>query len=894
MSMEDVAVRMVQRAAFARQASLLDSAPELIEKLPVGVYACDARGRLLWFNTRAAELWGREPRLGDDSEKYCGSCTFYIGGRQIARDETPMAAVLRTGIRVRAVEGKVQRPDGSVIWAMLHIEPVLDDDGAVVGAINCFHDVTDRVRAEEMLREQDQRFAATYDGAGIGIAEVDAGGKLLRVNAHLTALLGYPSEELLGRSIFDPALTEEQDADEDQFRSQVRGEIDRYTIEKRFVRRDGSRLWVSVTSASVRGGDGRFLYAVRVQQDITARKIAEASLARRVEEQAALYEFTEALQHCSDLDEICARALAAVLRALSCDRASVLLFDASGVMKFVEWRGLSESYRAAVEGHSPWSADAKDPAPICIDDIAYAELPDFLEDTLRAEGIAALAFIPITAGGRLLGKFMTYYDRPHAYAGAETDLALAIARQLGFALERTRAEAARARSERAAQQLVAIVESSHDAIVSKDLNGIISTWNKGAERLFGYAAHEAVGKPVTIVIPPDRLEEEPQILARIRRGEIVDHFETVRRRKDGSLVDISLTISPVRDAQGKIVGASKIARDITERKEAEAKLQDNERRLQELLAAIPAAIYTTDAKGRITYFNDKAVELAGRTPALGSDEWCVTWKLYWPDGTPMPHDQCPMAVALREGRPIRNAEAIAERPDGTRVPFIPYPTPLRGADGNIVGAINMLVDVSERKQAETQQRVLFDELNHRVKNNMQMLQSLLNLAARRTRNTEAQKILGEASSRIAAMAAAQQVLYGTADAASFDAQEFLDAVCHTARQTFPREVEIVCEAGDAKLSNDTAMPLALIVNELLTNAVKHGVNGTGQATVRVALTRQNDSFLLYVEDEGSGFDLQAVRQQSSGLQLVEGLARQLRGKFYVTKDPTTRCSVQFA
>jgi two-component sensor histidine kinase len=268
--------------------------------------------------------------------------------------------------------------------------------------------------------------------------------------------------------------------------------------------------------------------------------------------------------------------------------------------------------------------------------------------------------------------------------------------------------------------------------------------------------------------------------------------------------------------------------------------------------------------------------------------------MYWPDGTPLPHDECPMAVALKEGRPIRNVEAVAERPDGTRVPFIPYPTPLRDGKGNIVGAINMLVDVSERKQAETQQRILFNELNHRVKNNMQTLQALLNLAGRKTRSVETQAILNEASGRIAAMAAAQKVLYGTSDATRFSAQEFLDAVCQTAQQTFSRDVTVMCEAGDLNLSNDAAMPLALILNELLTNAVKHGLDRGAATGVRVGLTRQNDLFVLYVEDDGPGFDLQSVHQRSSGLQLVQGLARQLGGEFKVTRDPTTRCSVQFS
>lgn len=121
--------------------------------------------------------------------------------------------------------------------------------------------------------------------------------------------------------------------------------------------------------------------------------------------------------------------------------------------------------------------------------------------------------------------------------------------------------------------LAAIIEGSDDAIVSKDLNGIIQSWNGGARRLFGYAAEEVVGKSITILIPQDRLDEEPAIIAKIQRGERVDHFETKRRRKDGSLVDISLTISPIRNEHGVIVGASKIARDITERRVAQEQQQ---------------------------------------------------------------------------------------------------------------------------------------------------------------------------------------------------------------------------------------------------------------------------------------------------------------------------------
>ena len=129
-------------------------------------------------------------------------------------------------------------------------------------------------------------------------------------------------------------------------------------------------------------------------------------------------------------------------------------------------------------------------------------------------------------------------------------------------------------------------------------------------------------------------------------------------------------------------------------------LGESERRFREMIDALPAAVYTTDPEGRLTHFNPAAVEFAGRTPVLGVDEWCVSWKLFHADGTPMPHEDCPMAIALKEDRLIRGAEVMIERPDGTRLWFTPYPTPLRDTGGRIIGGINMLVDITERKRAE--------------------------------------------------------------------------------------------------------------------------------------------------------------------------------------------------
>jgi PAS domain S-box-containing protein len=196
--------------------------------------------------------------------------------------------------------------------------------------------------------------------------------------------------------------------------------------------------------------------------------------------------------------------------------------------------------------------------------------------------------------GKLLGMISTHWREPHQPTERALRRLDVLARQAAYLIERGRAETELRESNEQLLWLASIVESSNDSIITKNLDGIITSWNKAAERVFGYSAQEAVGKPVTILIPTERHDEEPAILGRIRRGERIDHYETVRRRKDGSLIDISLTVSPVKNAQGKIIGASKIARDITDRKRADERIatlaREAEHRSKNILATVQATV----------------------------------------------------------------------------------------------------------------------------------------------------------------------------------------------------------------------------------------------------------------------------------------------------------------
>lgn len=260
----------------------------------------------------------------------------------------------------------------------------------------------------------------------------------------------------------------------------------------------------------------------------------------------------------------------------------------------------------------------------------------------------------------------------------------------------TRDVTERERTQRAALWLGAIVDSSDDAIIGKDLNGIVMSWNKAAERLFGYTAEEAVGQPITILIPPDRPNEEPNILARLRRGERVDHFETVRRHKDGTLLDISLTISPVKNAQGTIIGASKIARDISERKRAEAALVASEARFRQLADAMPQIVWTARSDGYLDYYNERWYEFTEFSRDTFGD---ISWE-------PIVHAEDLQRArdtwydAVRSGNPYSVEYRFWDRHEHRWRWFMGRALPIRDPNGKIVKWFGSFTDIDEQKRVQ--------------------------------------------------------------------------------------------------------------------------------------------------------------------------------------------------
>jgi len=246
-------------------------------------------------------------------------------------------------------------------------------------------------------------------------------------------------------------------------------------------------------------------------------------------------------------------------------------------------------------------------------------------------------------------------------------------------------------SDLTARHLAQVVESSDDAIISKDLNGVITSWNQAAERMFGYARAEAVGASIRMIIPADRQGEEDMVLARIRAGEPVAHFETIRQHKDGSRIPISLSVSPIYDDAGHVIGASKIARDISDRKRADVAA----RRLAAVVESSDDAIVTKNLDGIITSWNPAAERMFGYTAAEAVGR---SIRIVIPDD--LQHEEDTVLAKVRAGDVVDHYETTRQRKDGTRLPISLSVSPIRNSAGEIVGASKVARDVSERMRLQ--------------------------------------------------------------------------------------------------------------------------------------------------------------------------------------------------
>ena len=427
----------------------------------------------------------------------------------------------------------------------------------------------------------------------------------------------------------------------------------------------------------------------------------------------------------------------------------------------------------------------------------------------------------------------------------------------------------RRQADEAQARLAAIVNSSYDAIISKNLRGIIRTWNTGAERLFGYTAEEVIGKPITIVIPPERLSEEEMILSRITRGEPVDHFETVRMRKDGRRIHISLTVSPIHNAEGHIIGASKIARDITEQKETEAALRASESRFRTLTAHAPVGIFMTDQKGDCLFVNECWCEFAGLSLEEAQGQGWV--QALHPDDKERIFEEWYAVIAAAQ--PFDD-EFRFRTPQGKITWVHGKAVGLCDDAGQISGYIGTVSNITARKEAveafqdaDRRKDEFLALLAHELRNPLAPLRNGLQVmrlasgdanAVARTRDMMDRQLshmvrliddlldVARISRNKMELRRSRVLLADVMSSAVETARPALEAFGHELRVMLPPEPIVL----DADLTR-----LAQVFGNLLNNGAKYTERG---GRISLTATRESDHVLVTVQDTGIGIPASAL------------------------------------
>ena len=449
----------------------------------------------------------------------------------------------------------------------------------------------------------------------------------------------------------------------------------------------------------------------------------------------------------------------------------------------------------------------------------------------------------------------------------------------------------RKRLERDARHLAAIVNSSDDAIISKDLDGTIVSWNRAAERLFGFTAAEAVGRSIRLIVPPDRQTEEDHVLNTVRQGKVVDHFETVRVRKDGSLVPISLTVSPIQSATGVTIGASKIARDLSRSQH----IQRDASQFAAIINSSDDAIVSKDLNSIVTSWNAAAETMFGFTAAeiVGRSV-----RLLIPEDRQQEEDE--VLSRIRRGERVEHYETIRRQKDGTLIPVSLTVSPIRSPDGTVIGASKIARDISERKRAEEERLRLLAIARDASRLKDEFLATLshelrtpLNAIVGYLRMMQAGLLRGEKQSRaidtvLRNATSLTQIVEDILDVSriisgklrlevqSVELPEIIDEAVETVRPAADAKgvrVETIVDPGTSPVSGDPERVRQILWN-LCSNAVKFTERG---GRVQVRLEQVNSHVEITVTDTGVGIPAEFLphvferfRQADAGLDRARG------------------------
>ena len=478
-----------------------------------------------------------------------------------------------------------------ILWLEVNAKLVYGEQGLPQRMFGMVQNITERKTVEELLRAKEAELEEIIHHTPFMLTRCTRDLRYRFVSSAYAAMINKTPGEVSGRFFIETMGEQAFNTIQPYVERVLNGE--EVEFETRFPISEDIAPWLHLIYTPDRDEDGNVAGWFASIVDITERKQTEETLREYARQQTALYQLEEDLNRTESLEQLFDPALDAILKALECDRASILLYDESQVMHFVAWRGLSDVYRQATDGHSPWSPDTKNPEPISMDDVGTANLDETLRTVVRNEGIGALAFIPLVSSGKLIGKFMVYFDTPHTFTEAELGLSLTIARQLASHIERRLSEEALRLSE---ERFTKFMQNLPGLAWIKDVQGRYVFANAAAEKAFGTPQVELYGKTDEEVFPEEvavQYKTNDQKALKDKKG--LQVIETLQH-EDGIIHYSLVSKFPIPGPDGSPVLIGGTALDITERIQMEDALKGAREsaeesayriaRLQEVTAAL--------------------------------------------------------------------------------------------------------------------------------------------------------------------------------------------------------------------------------------------------------------------------------------------------------------------
>ncbi|MGA2246938.1 MAG: PAS domain S-box protein [Verrucomicrobiota bacterium] len=732
-------------------------------------------------------------------------------------------------------EIKNKAKDGSFYWVDTTIVPFLNEAGKPRQYVAIRTDITERKRAEEAFRESEELFSKAFRlSPDCVLITRQADRTVVRANEALCQLWGSTPEEVIGKPgrEYSTWLTE---AEQSIFMATLHDNGECLNHETTFRMADGRLLNFNISSRMITFNEETCVLSV--MRDISEGRRTKKALGASELRYRRLFETA---------------------------KEGILILDAqNGMVVDVNpflIRLLGFSHEQFL-GKAIWELGFfKD---VVANESNFAELRE--KEYIRYENLP----LETSDGKRIEVEFIS-----SVYLVNDTKVIQCNVRDL----------TARRLAEVAAARLSAIVESSDDAVVGKDLDGVVTSWNAGAEKIFGYSALEMVGQPILRLIPPERHQEETEILAHIRRGESVRHFDTVRLHKNGNRLDVSVTVSPIRDATGKIIGVSKVARDVTERKKMAQIISDSEERFRTMANSMPQLAWIAQADGSRSWYNQRWYEFTGTTP-----EQMEGW------GWQSVHDpnRLPKVIgnwesAIDSGQPFE-MEYPLRGADGRFRNFLTRVQPMKDFGGRIVHWFGTNTDVDELKQAEEKTRVLNTELERRVTARTAQLEAANKeleafsysvshdlRAPLRAVNGFAGILLADFSSQMpeACKSYLERIQKGgqrmgvliddllafsrlsrqSVNLQGVDVTTLVHVVLEESKPLREgREIEIL--VGNLPACHGDSALLKQVWTNLLSNAIKY-TQGRQPAIIEIGCTQEKGENVYVVRDNGAGFDMQ--------------------------------------